>query len=43
VDGLRGTLIGTSNFHVALDFSVIALFSIIMILIGSYAFKRMKI
>jgi ABC-2 type transport system permease protein len=43
VDGLRGTLIGTSQFHVALDFTVIALFSMIMIFIGSYAFKKMKI
>jgi ABC-2 type transport system permease protein len=43
VDGLRGALLGTSRFHIALDFSVITLFSIAMILIGSYAFKKMKI
>lgn len=43
VDGLRGALLGTSRFHIALDFSVITLFSIVMILIGSYAFKKMKI
>jgi len=43
VDGIRGALIGISNFHIALDFAVISLFSIIMILIGAYAFKKMKI
>lgn len=43
VDGLRGVLIGVSNFHIAFDFAIISLFSIVMILIGSYAFKKMKI
>jgi len=43
VDGVRGVLIGVSKFNVALDFAVISLFSIAMIIIGSYAFKRMKI
>lgn len=43
VDGLRGILLGISGFPVALDFAVVSLFSISMILIGSYAFKRMKI
>jgi len=43
IDGLRGVLIGINQFNVLLDFSVISLFSIIMFLIGSYAFKKMKI
>lgn len=43
VDGLRGVLIGISKFNVAFDFTIISLFSIAMILIGSYAFKKMKI
>jgi len=43
IDGLRGVLIGINQFNIALDFSLISLFSIIMFLIGSYAFKKMKI
>jgi len=43
VDGVRGILIGNSNFNIAFDFSIISIFSIIMILIGTYAFKKMKI
>jgi ABC-2 type transport system permease protein len=43
VDGLRGVLIGISKFNVAFDFTIISLFSTAMILIGSYAFKKMKI
>jgi ABC-2 type transport system permease protein len=43
VDGIRGILVGVSNFNVAFDFAIITIFSIIMILIGSYAFKKMKI
>jgi len=43
VDGIRGILVGVSNFNVAFDFAIITIFSIIMISIGSYAFKKMKI
>ena len=43
VDGVRGALLGFSQFNIALDFGVICLFSIVMILIGTYAFKKMKI
>jgi ABC-2 type transport system permease protein len=45
VDGLRGVLIGTeySTFPVILDFAVISAFALGMILIGTYAFKKMKI
>jgi ABC-2 type transport system permease protein len=45
VDGLRGVLIGTeySTFPVILDFAVISAFALMMILIGTYAFKKMKI
>lgn len=43
VDGVRGTLLGISKFNLWFDFSVILLFSLIMILIGTYAFKKMKI
>jgi ABC-2 type transport system permease protein len=43
VDGLRGVLIGVSTYNIALDFAVMVLFSMLMILIGTYAFKKMKI
>ena len=43
VDGVRGSLLGFSQFNITLDLGVISLFSIVMILIGTYAFKKMKI
>ena len=45
VDGLRGTLIGgtASNFPIIYDFAVISLFAIAAILVGTYAFKKMKL
>lgn len=43
VDGLRGVLVGIHQFSLAYDFLVISVFSIIMILIGTYAFRKMKI
>jgi len=48
IDGIRGVLLkgaveaGLVKFSTILDFAVITSFSIAMILIGSYAFKRMK-
>jgi ABC-2 type transport system permease protein len=45
VDGVRGVLIGggTARFSPWFDFLVISIFSIIMVLIGTYAFKKMKL
>lgn len=43
VDGLRGTLLGVSRFPIALDLAILALFSSMMVLIGTRAFKRMKV
>jgi ABC-2 type transport system permease protein len=43
VDGVRGILLGFSQFHILLDFGIVCLFSFILILIGTYAFKKMKI
>jgi ABC-2 type transport system permease protein len=42
VDGMRGTLLGTSAFPVTLDFGILLAFSTVMIAIGSVAFSRMK-
>jgi ABC-2 type transport system permease protein len=43
VDGIRGVLVGISRFSLLFDFAVVCLFALIMILLGTYAFKKMKI
>ncbi|HVP96741.1 ABC transporter permease [Methanoregula sp.] len=43
VDGLRGVLIGMHQFPAGLDFCVICLFSTVMILVGTYAFEKMRL
>jgi ABC-2 type transport system permease protein len=45
VDGIRGVMLGSefSRFNLFLDFGVVCLFAVIMILIGTYAFKKMKL
>jgi ABC-2 type transport system permease protein len=43
VDGIRGVLLGISQFSLLFDFTLVCLFSIVMILIGTYAFKKMKL
>jgi ABC-2 type transport system permease protein len=48
VDGMRGVLVhsGTvkvSQFNVFFDFGVVCLFAVVMVLIGTYAFKKMKL
>ena len=42
VDGLRGSILGVSEFPLWLDFAVLAIFSLAMILLGAYSFKKMK-
>ena len=43
VDGVRGVMMGFSKFSIVFDFAIVCLFAIIMIIIGTYAFKKMKI
>jgi ABC-2 type transport system permease protein len=45
VDGIRGVLLGMelSRFPLLFDFALVCLFAFVMILIGTYAFKKMKI
>jgi ABC-2 type transport system permease protein len=43
VDGIRGVLLGISRFDLLFDFALVCLFALIMIFIGTYAFKKMKI
>ncbi|MFZ2455058.1 MAG: ABC transporter permease [Candidatus Altiarchaeia archaeon] len=43
VDGIRAALIGTSVFPMALDLAVITVFAAAMIVVGTHAFKKMKL
>jgi ABC-2 type transport system permease protein len=43
VDGIRAAMIGTSVFPIALDLAVITIFAAMMIVTGTYAFKKMKV
>lgn len=43
VDGLRGAILGASAFPMAYDFSVLLVFTLIMMGVGTLAFRRMKI
>ncbi len=43
VDGLRGTLFGLHQFAIGLDFLIVCIFSGVMILIGTYSFKYMRL
>ena len=40
VDGLRGSLVGTSVFPILIDFIILSAFCIVMILIGTYLFRK---
>jgi len=43
VDAIRGLTIGGNTFNLFLDFGIITAFSFLMILIGTFAFSRMKL
>jgi ABC-2 type transport system permease protein len=43
VDGIRGALLGIHRFSFGADVLVLTSFSFVMILIGTYAFKKMKL
>lgn len=43
VDGLRNIILGTSFFSFAFDLSIVAGFAVIMIILGTFAFNRMKV
>jgi len=43
VDALRGVILGNSVFHVGFDLSIVAAFSLAMIIIGTVAFDKMKV
>lgn len=43
VDGIRGAMLGISQFNIIFDFVIISIFAFFMILFGTLAFKKMKI
>jgi len=42
VDGLRGAIFGVSNLHPAVDLGVLLAFSLTLIAVGVYVFRRVK-
>lgn len=42
VDGLRGVIIGVSEFPIWLDLAILGIFSLAMVLLGAYLFKKMS-
>jgi len=43
VDGLRGMMIGKSALPISMDYAIITAFAALTILVGTYAFKKMKL
>jgi ABC-2 type transport system permease protein len=43
VDALRNVILGTSHFSLSLDLAVISAFAVVIIFIGTFAFKKMKV
>ncbi|KUO40258.1 MAG: multidrug ABC transporter permease [Hadesarchaea archaeon DG-33] len=43
VDGLRGVIIGVSEFPIWLDLAILGIFSLAMVLLGAYLFKKMSV
>jgi ABC-2 type transport system permease protein len=43
VDGLRGALLGTSHFGLALDFGVLSVVAVVFLALGAYSFSRIQI
>jgi ABC-2 type transport system permease protein len=43
VDGIRGVMMGISRFNLLFDLALVCLFALVMVLIGTYAFKKMKL
>jgi ABC-2 type transport system permease protein len=43
VDGVRGLMLGANAFNLLADLSILAIFSFLMIVIGTISFKKMKL
>lgn len=42
VDGIRGALLGASKFPLFVDFGALLLFTLVMVWVGTFAFRRMQ-
>jgi ABC-2 type transport system permease protein len=43
VDGIRGALIGAPHFSLVVDVSVLGVFVVVLLAVGSYLFSRMQV
>lgn len=43
VDGIRGALVGMHRFGLFTDLAIVTAFTLVMVLIGTYAFKKMRL
>lgn len=43
VDGLRNTLIGTSNFSLIYNLGILSVLAVLLFCIGSYMFSKIEI
>jgi len=43
VDGMRSAITGVSHFGMLTDFSVLAIFSVVLIILGGYLFSRIEV
>lgn len=43
IDGLRGTLVNSSNFGLHTDFLILSLITVILVAVGSYLFSKIEI
>jgi ABC-2 type transport system permease protein len=43
IDGLRGVLIGTSNYSIATDFSILVAITLAMMVNGAYLFEKIQL
>jgi ABC-type polysaccharide/polyol phosphate export permease len=43
VDALRSVILGITSYGLLLDFTVLIVFAVTMIMVGTWAFKRIKL
>jgi ABC-2 type transport system permease protein len=43
VDALRSVILGITSYGLTLDFAVLIAFTVIMVMVGTWAFKRIKL
>jgi len=42
VDGLRGAILGSSQLPIALNFAILSAFALVMVVVGTWSFRRLK-